>query len=64
MDWKKLLPEGPFFLFAVIGFLVAGYALLEQDLGSTLWYHLSIAVGVYTAFRLYKKFKTLSTPTQ
>lgn len=59
MDWKKLLPEGPFFLFAVIGFLVAGYALLEQDLGSMLWYHLSIAVAVFTGWRLLNKAKNM-----
>lgn len=59
MDWNKLLPEGPFFLFAIIGILVAGNALLTQDLGSMLWYHLSIAVGVFTGWRLLNKAKDM-----
>lgn len=58
MDWNKLLPEGPFFLFAIIGLLVAGIALINQDLGSMIWYHLSVAVGVFTGLKLFKKFKT------
>ena len=58
MDWKKLLPEGPFFLVAVIGFFSSGYALLSEATGDMLAYHLFIALGAYTGFRLYKKFKT------
>ena len=62
MDWKKYLPEGPFFLVGLIGFVITANVLIQLDLGTFLAYHLFIALGAYTAYRLYKKLKAPSTP--
>ena len=57
MDWKKLLPEGPFVLIGLIAFLVGGYEVVAQNVGQFIGWVVFSGIGAYASYRLYNKLK-------